>query len=415
MENRPFLPGRGRRGWGDAPGAGNYGEKWHQKLDYIEQPKNPRQPKELRIVGGVFTLNQHYVRFEKKTGGFTGYYEVCPDFDAITGEFRTGKDCVCPICRDFSDSELPEEIRMFGSFRYYFDAFDLSAIKSGSTSGVFGVVWANKYGKNDIIKVSDTLDGYSVDDLERGCSVFYYFDGKAKDAKERQSFTRGEPLVVKYSKQKNLYGVQYNGNVYTGEPTPFDEIVEVKAADKIVADLKRVKLYDKLEAYLASTNKSFSVPNPGDSQGAPSAPPPDPAPQQAPPQQEAASSGWDDFGGGDSAPVETPPVETPPVETAAAAPANSDFDFGDDTGAAPATTPSEPTSTASPESLDGDFFGDDSGGGNGATATTDDSSGFGDWDDNSEEQKASAPAEAPAAAPAPTDTASIADDFGDDW
>lgn len=401
MENKSFLPGKGRRSWGDAPGSGNYGEKWHQKLEYLEQPKNPRQPKELRIVGGVFTLNQHYVRFEKKTGGFTGYYEVCPDFDPITGEFRTGSDAVCPICRDFSDPDLPDEIRMFGSFRYYFDAFDLSAIKAGSASGIFGVVWANKYGKNDIMKISDTLDGYSVDDLERGCSVFYYFDGKAKDAKVRQSFTRGEPLVVKYSPKKNLYGLQYNGSVFTGEPTPFDEIVEVKTADKIVADLKRVKLYDKLEQYLASTGTSVSVPNPGAA-----APPPNPTPAPAPAQ---ASAGWDDFGGSE-APVETPPAAAPaPVQApvAAAPAATADFDFDD----------AAPTATASAD-LDGDFFGDSETvtepPATAAPAAVADSSDFGDWDEGNTSTESAPVAETPPPAAAP-DTASIADDFGDDW
>jgi len=402
MENRPFLPGRGRRSWGDAPGAGNYGEKWHQKLDYVEQPKNPRQPKELRIVGGVYTLNQHFVRFEKKTGGFTGYYEVCPDFDPIVGEFRTGTDAVCPICRDFGDPDLPDEIRMFGSFRYYFDCFDLSAIKAGATSGVFGVVWANKYGKNDIAQISDTLDGYSVDDLVRGCSIFWYQNSKAKDAKERMSFTRGEPLEVKYSPKKNLYGLQYNGRVYTGEPTPFDEIVEVKTADKIVTDLKRVKLYDKLESFLASTNKSLSVPTTSSRRAAPPQSPQVEMPTTAAPTPRTPSDDWGDFGDASSDPVETPPAEAAPSDL------GDDFDFGDDLPAADTPAPVAPAG-AQVKDLDDTFFGEEEPDTPSAEAAPSDDSDFGSWDEGEEASPDTSKKTSP------PDTSSIADDFGDDW
>jgi len=402
MENRPFLPGRGRSSWGDAPGAGNYGDKWHQKLDYVEQPKNPRTPKELRIVGGVYTLNQHYVRFEKKTGGYTGYYEVCPDFNPITGEFRTGTEAVCPICRDFGDSDLPEEIRMFGSFRYYFDCFDISAIKAGATGGVFGVVWANKYGKNNIAQISDTLEGASVDDLARGCTVFWYQNSKAKDAKERMSFTRGEPLEVKYSPKKNLYGLQYNGRVYTGEPTPFDEIVEVKTADKIVADLKRVKLYDKLESFLGGINRTIPTPS-----EAPRSASSGNKNEAAPPPRESASSDWGDFGGSED-PVETPPKESAPSTV------SGDFDFDDDL-----PTPSTASTNEKAKDLDSDFFGDEEPSSEDATDTPDAVSAadddFGDWGG---EDAASPVDETPATKKKnsePPDTSSIADDFGDDW
>lgn len=114
---QPFLPGRGRRSIGDAPGS-SYGEKWHQQLDHLDKPKQKTKPKEIRIVGGVYTLNQHYVKFQKKGGGMTGYYELCLNFDPNEGTFKTGEDACCPICRDFTDQDLPEDLRMYGTFRY---------------------------------------------------------------------------------------------------------------------------------------------------------------------------------------------------------------------------------------------------------------------------------------------------------
>jgi len=240
--------GRGRRSISNAPGGGNYAEKWHQKLDYLEKPKN-KKPKEIRIVGGLFTIFQHFVRFKRKDGSKGGFYEVCPDFDWETGEFRKGPDAVCPLCADFQADDLPQDLRLLGSFRYYMDVFDVSAAKEGRKDGLFGVVFTNKYGKNDLATIGDIL-GAEVDDLKNGCTVHWHYNDKAQDPKDRVRFYQGNKLPVGFDEDKGVFVLKGGGMRFEGNPTPFDEIVEVKSADDIRADLKRLGLYKKLDEVL---------------------------------------------------------------------------------------------------------------------------------------------------------------------
>lgn len=249
---------KGRKPLNDTPGGGNYGEKWHQKLDYLEKPK--KGPKEIRLVGGAFTLFQHYVRFKRKDGSKGGFYEVCPDFDWETGNFRKGPDARCPLCMDFSDQELPQELRLLGSFRYYMDAFDVSAAKAGNREGVFGVVFTNKYGRNDLATIAD-ITGADLFDEKNGHTVFWHQNDQAKDPKDRVRFYQGTKLPVLWDDEKELYILRGGGKKFIGEPTDFEEIVEVKDPEEIRADLKRLGLYQRLEEVLeinASRNEPAS-------------------------------------------------------------------------------------------------------------------------------------------------------------
>ena len=249
---------KGRKPLSDTPGGGNYGEKWHQKLDYLEKPK--KKAKEIRLVGGAFTIFQHYVRFKRKDGSKGGFYEVCPDFDWETGEFRKGPDARCPLCADFSDQELPQELRLLGSFRYYMDAFDISAAKAGNREGVFGVIFTNKYGRNDLATIAD-ITGSDLFDLKRGHTVFWNQNDQAKDPKERTRFYQGTKLPVVWDDDKELFIMKGGGKKFIGEPTDFEEIVDVKDPEEIRSDLKRLGLYQRLEEVLeinASRNEPSS-------------------------------------------------------------------------------------------------------------------------------------------------------------
>lgn len=257
MANKPFLPGRGRRPISEAPG-GDYGEKWHQQLEMLEKPKNKNKPKELRLAGGVFTINQHFVKFTAKSGKVTGYYELCLNFNPLTGEFLKGEDAVCPICRDFTDPDLPDDLRMYGTYRYFSDAFDVDRIKAGVQEGCFGVVWSNKYGRNDWVKIASTL-GCEVDDLNNGCTIHWFYDEHAKDNKDKMSFTKGEPLVVLYNEPKNLLGIKFNGRIFSGTPTNYEEIIKPKSVSEIERDLVRLGLYKKLEEYHAATRGGYNA------------------------------------------------------------------------------------------------------------------------------------------------------------
>jgi hypothetical protein len=238
---------KGRRPLGKTPGGGNYGEKWHQKLDYLPKPK--KGPKEIRLVGGAFTIFQHYVRFKRKDGSKGGFYEVCPDFNWETGEFRKGPEARCPLCADFSDQELPQELRLLGSFRYYMDAFDVSAAKSGNKEGIFGVIFTNKYGRNDLATIAD-ITGADLDDLKKGHTVFWNQNDQAKDPKERTRFYQGTKLPVQWDDEKELFLLKGGGLKFIGEPTDFEEIIEVKDPEEIRSDLKRLGLYQRLEEVL---------------------------------------------------------------------------------------------------------------------------------------------------------------------
>jgi hypothetical protein len=326
---KPFLPGRGRKSIGDAPGS-SYGEKWHQLLDYLDRPKTKVKPKKIRVAGGLYTINQHYVKFQKKGGGMTGYYELCLNFDPIEGTFKAGDAACCPICRDFTDQDLPEDLRMYGTFRYYADAFDVDKIEAGVHDGSFGVVWTNKYGKNDWVKISGTLgDGVFVDDLDSGCILFWYFDENAKDNKDKMSFMKGEPLRVLYNEKNGQYGIRNPKNakdVFVGSPTDFESIIVPKSAQEIERDLHRVGLYQKLEEHLRATRGGYhadeasSAPR-GGQQPRGRAAAPATAPSPAPPDEDfgggspGSGDGWGSGGFEEEAPP-TPP--TTPAATAAA-------------------------------------------------------------------------------------------------
>jgi hypothetical protein len=353
---QPFLPGRGRRSIGDAPGN-SYGEKWYQQLDHLDKPKLKTKPKEIRLVGGVYTLNQHYVKFQKKGGGMTGYYELCLNFDPNEGTFKTGEDACCPICRDFTDQDLPEDLRMYGTFRYYADAFDIDKIKAGTQEGCFGVIWSNKYGKNDWVKISGTLGGdVFLDDLDNGSTIFWYFDDNAKDNKDKMSFMKGEPLKVLYNEKLGQYGIKTPKGIFTGVPTDFASIITMKSAQEVERDLHRLNLYQKLEEHHRSVGGGYhaeSAPAATSSrQGGGSASAKNqraaaPAPAQAPlPIDEdfgsgtaGADDGWSGGGGGYQ--EETPPAQTQPANQAKRGPGR------------PKKTEAAPTKSVAPPANDG--------------------------------------------------------------
>ena len=253
-DSKSNFPGKGRTSWGGAPSGGDYGEKWYNLIVYIDEPKN-KKPKEIRLVGGVFTLFQHYIKFKTRTGKATGYYVLCTNFNPMTGDFKPSDESDCPVCRDFSDQGLPEDLQFYGSYRYYFDAYDIQKIKAGSTDSCFGAVSTNKYGKGDFSKIADSL-GCDLDDSQRGCTVNWYLNKEARDPKDRMSFTRGEPLAIRYSDQKNLYLLEHEGKRFIGTPTDFSGIVMehgVVSAAQIERDLKRVGLYDRLAEVTSAT------------------------------------------------------------------------------------------------------------------------------------------------------------------
>jgi len=401
--NKSSYP-KGRRPISNAPGGGTYADKWHQKLDYLENPKRGK-PKEIRLVGGIFTIFQHFVRFKRKDGSKSGFYEVCPDFDWEAGEFRKGPDAVCPLCADFQADDLPQELRLLGSFRYYMDAFDITAAKEGRKD-VFGVVFTNKYGKNDLAMIGDIL-GCEIDDPEKGTSVLWHFDEKAQDPKDRVRFYQGNKMPVRYNEEKGLWMMKGGGKVYTGQPTPFDEIVEVKDPATIRADLKRLGLYARLEEVIevvasrdeptkdrpAASNWGDDTPEeeaPAKSQKAKGAPRGKKASKAAPPEDEA-------WGADDSSDTS---LESAP----------SDDAWGDDTSSA--SSGDEWGNESSDNASSDDAWGDDSGNGKSAKASDDEWGADGDksegdgpayddslfsedgWGDSPSEKKSSSKTEA---------------------
>jgi len=381
MGNKPSYLGRGRKSWTDAPRPNSYGSKWYEEFDLLEPPKNPNKPKEIRPVGGTYTIAMHYVKFKKKDGGMTGFYLVCPDFDSEVGDFKPDEQRTCPICRDFTDSDLPDDLRSYASLRYYTDAFDLERVRKGVQDGCYGVVITNKYGAGDIIKIAETMNGVPVDDEANGVSLHWFNNPKAKDAKDRVSFSKGEKVPVMWSDNKKMFGIKYRGKVFTGTPTDFAEIIEVKSAKELEKDLGRIGLYKKLTEWRRSQGQSAPM------ESAPSTASSSPEPESFGGDRDFSSGGSDDgFGGGDSFGSEdsssgpdadwgaTPSVEEPP---AGATSTDDDWD-------------SSSSSDASSSSDDNDGFGAVSGGGGD------------DWD-------------SPSSAPADSGNAKPEPDFGDDW
>jgi len=256
---------RGRHSISDAPG-GSYGPKWHEMLTYITKPKKGKL-REVRIAGGFFVIFQHYVKFRNRKNAISGYYELCPNWNWETGEFRQGPDATCPICADFNDRDLPEHLRMFGSFRYYFDAFDVTMAKGNGGETIFGVAFVNKYGKNDLASLADIL-GNEVDDEENGISVHWFLDENAKDAKDRMRFHQGQKIPIRYDEDRGLYLMKGGKKkIFKGEPTDFAEIITPKSGDEIKNDLQRNGCYRELESYLESQGDddiSADVPGWGD-------------------------------------------------------------------------------------------------------------------------------------------------------
>jgi hypothetical protein len=334
------MPGprqlRGRRSPSQAPGGGSYGEKWHQKLDYLDKPKKGK-PKETRMVGGMFTIFQHYVKFARKDKSKSGFYEVCPDFDWETGQFRKGPSATCPLCADFSNQDLPRHLQMFGSFRYYFDAFDISSAMAGNVEGIYGVVFSNKYGKNDLANIADIL-GHDVDDDQQGISVHWLQDDNANDAKDRTRFMQGRKMPVAFDESRGVWVLTGPNKQYIGEPTDFAEIVQVRSREEIVHDLERLGLYQQLSEVMDVQYQREPVGSAGrvedapgatnDSWGQPAQAPEAP-PAQAPVETPPADAGW-----GTSAPAAAPQAAAP-----AAPPAGDGW--GASAPAAPAAPPAQ--------------------------------------------------------------------------
>jgi len=310
------------------------------------------------MVGGIFTLFQHYVKFKRKDHSQVGFYEVCPDFDWATGEFRRGPAATCPLCADFSDQDLPRDLQMFGGFRYYFDAFDITGAMAGNTEGVYGVVWSNKYGKNDLSNIADIL-GHDVDDDENGYSFHWLHDENASDAKDRTRFHQGRRIPVVYDESKGVYVLSGGGKRFIGEPTDFATVVQVKSGEEITADLKRLGLYAKLSEVVEvqsvarePVGPAVRVEEDANARGGWGDTPPAPTPVRP---VAAASGGWGDT------PVETPPSapvsdgwgETPataapaaPVDDGWGSPPPAAAPVDDGWGTSPAKAPVTPAAPA---------------------------------------------------------------------
>jgi hypothetical protein len=256
------VEGKAYIGFDEPPKKSGFDEPWYKKLPYLEEP-SPEAEKKIRAVRGFYELFMHYVRFKSpKTGNWTGFRMICPDYDREVKQFRQGSKKRCPICLHFNDPALPDHLNFRGSFKYYFDAFDISAIQDDEGGRTFGVVICGKYGRKDIVKATKRNKA-SVGDLDRGCTLYWERNRSAEDAKDMEGFTRGGHKRVRFKKVngKGRYVLTYKDadgskRKIKGKPTNFDKIVKPPTPEEMREDLDRLGLWDELEKAKGKSSSS---------------------------------------------------------------------------------------------------------------------------------------------------------------
>lgn len=250
-------------GFDEPPKTRTKDVKWWEQLPMIEEPA-PGVEKELRPVGGFYEIYMHWVKFKNKEGKLKGFFIICPDYVREERRFRQGSKKKCPICLHFRGSHLPDYLNMFGSYKYYFDAFDVTAIEDDDNARTFGVVQVGKYGRKDIVKATKRNKN-NVGDPASGSTVFWERDRDEEDPKDREGFTLGrkKKVLLKSIKGKKVYVYKFkdaDGSVrkYKGVATDFSSIVKGETPEEIRETLERLGLWDEL-AKVAEVEDSEDV------------------------------------------------------------------------------------------------------------------------------------------------------------
>lgn len=241
--------------FGEPPPKGGRTEAWYKKIPMLEYPRKGSE-KEIRAVLGLYNLFMHWVPFKKQDGTPSGFYLPCPDYVREENRFKVGSKKRCPICLHFHGAHLPEHLNIGGAYKYYFDAFDMTALEDDEGARTFGAVQCGKYGRKDIHKASKRNKA-DVDDTVKGCTLYWEKDPDADDAKEKEGFSKGRKKKIRWNEKLQCFILKFkdaDGKVrkIKGKPTQFDTIVEIPTPEEVRDNLERLGLWEELDK---ATNK----------------------------------------------------------------------------------------------------------------------------------------------------------------
>ncbi|KKK63920.1 hypothetical protein LCGC14_2989440, partial [marine sediment metagenome] len=147
---------KGYHGWDNAPQSGRRRTRWDEHVLYM-QPAQGNRPLLIRPYGGVFAMARHWIRFINRLNQSMSFPMLCLDYDLEEGEFVKRKAKTCPVCRDFDDSALPDDLRFYPQVSYYVQAFNVSALQRGDVENGTGAIQMNKYGNESLEAIGRTL------------------------------------------------------------------------------------------------------------------------------------------------------------------------------------------------------------------------------------------------------------------
>jgi hypothetical protein len=363
---------RGRRPLGEIPNRVNE-DKWFQKIDWLKTPKSGDM-KEIRFYGGAFTIVQHWIQFKNETGEIKRFAKLCPGFNFDEAEFYDDRLDRCVLCKHFNDRSLPKHLQFRPKFDYLEDAFDIEAIKNGSRGDVVGAVQINSYGLQDLQDAARSLQKRKdpelqhIDDNARGFSVMWKHNPNAKDAKNKQGFSEGDQLTIKYHKKREEFYLpeseRFDYDGVWGPVTDFLDILVAPSSEEIEDDIKRLKLDVQYEeetgiSVFGRRPSSAKQSSQSDWEEEGDEEPParrarsrreEPSEEEAPPKRtrrrrEAAPEEDGDWGGEEE--------KAPPKRTRKASSKDEDWD-GDEEEKAPQRRSEEPAQESKDEDWDGD-------------------------------------------------------------
>lgn len=243
------------------PKKRKFDEPWYKQLSWLEEPP-PGMEKKIRAILGFYEVFFHTIRFRGKDGKMKYFPLACPDYDREIKDFKQGSKKTCPVCLHFQGPHLPDHLNFYGGFKYFFDAFDVTAIEEDEGGRTFGTVRCGKYGRKDIVKATKRNKRISVSDTNKGCLLYWERDKEAEDPKDKEGFSGGRKrkVIKKKVKGKTVFIYKYkdpDGSVrrVKGKPTDFASKIKPETPEQIRETLDRLGLWDELEKWANAEKK----------------------------------------------------------------------------------------------------------------------------------------------------------------
>lgn len=229
---------KGRYSYSNAPSTGRKRTRWDETVIYLEPARGGR-PLEIRPFGGVFTFAWHWIRFKSQLGDAKTFPLICRDYDYYAGTWVDSDNRSCPLCLNFNDRGLPDNLRFYPQVRYLIEGFNISALKRGDTENGTGAIQLSRYGFEDLESIGKLLPSGSVDHPEDGSTV-HWERKDAVDAKSRDSFQKGNQMRIKVVSEEDaetIFKIRVGKKIFSGFCQDFGAMLD--EAKQPVSEIER--------------------------------------------------------------------------------------------------------------------------------------------------------------------------------